>query len=366
VLVSIIINNYNYGRFLAATISSALNQTYGSTEVIVVDDGSTDESRDVITSFGDRVHAILKPNGGQASAFNVGYEASRGEIIVFLDSDDLLNKDAIQQIVLNWSSTFSKLQFPLQGIDETGNSVGIVVPKARLSEGDVLPELLRTGSYSTAPTSGNAFRREFLAQVMPIPERNWISHADCYIIHLAPFFGLIGRLDLVLGKYRFHTNSLSLSSFLTGGKISTDKVRQQITRFDKQTEFLQDMATIKGVSMSAETIMNSYLYYKFKLALFKLDRSNYPFVGDTLASLVGIAVRKVWRAKSVGLVTKCTFTAWAFLVALAPMSMAERLIIQGISPKHRAHWLRPLVVGGRKDEATRPLVNNATFGSLRP
>src|SRR5215213_900396 len=87
-LVSVIIDNYNYGRFLREAIDSALGQTYPRVEVIVVDDGSTDDSRAVIAAYGDRVVPVLKENGGQASAFNAGFAASRGELICFLDADD--------------------------------------------------------------------------------------------------------------------------------------------------------------------------------------------------------------------------------------------------------------------------------------
>src|SRR5262245_61685550 len=89
-LVSIIINNYNYGRFLEEAINSALDQTYRKTEVIVVDDGSTDNSRQVIADHNDQIITVLKDNGGQASAFNAGFIRSHGEIIIFLDSDDIL------------------------------------------------------------------------------------------------------------------------------------------------------------------------------------------------------------------------------------------------------------------------------------
>src|ERR1700719_288784 len=87
-LVSIIIPNYNYARYLRIAIDSALAQTYAPVEVIVVDDGSTDNSREVIESYGDRITPIIKTNGGHGSALNAGYAASRGEIVIFLDADD--------------------------------------------------------------------------------------------------------------------------------------------------------------------------------------------------------------------------------------------------------------------------------------
>ena len=87
-LVSIIINNYNYGRFLGKAIDSALKQTYAYTEIVVVDDGSTDNSRKVIASYGNQIIPVFKQNGGQGSAFNAGFKICNGDAICFLDSDD--------------------------------------------------------------------------------------------------------------------------------------------------------------------------------------------------------------------------------------------------------------------------------------
>ena len=88
-LVSILINNYNYDRFISQAIDSALNQTYPNVEVIVVDDGSTDNSLVVIRNYRDRITPVVKNNGGQASALNAGFSICKGEIICLLDADDL-------------------------------------------------------------------------------------------------------------------------------------------------------------------------------------------------------------------------------------------------------------------------------------
>ncbi|HMX28215.1 MAG TPA: glycosyltransferase family A protein, partial [Blastocatellia bacterium] len=98
-LASIIVSSYNYGRFLNEAIDSALGQTYANTEVIVVDDGSTDDSRQIIAAYDDRILPVLKDNGGQASAFNAGFAASRGQVVFFLDSDDVLLPTAVENAV---------------------------------------------------------------------------------------------------------------------------------------------------------------------------------------------------------------------------------------------------------------------------
>src|SRR4051812_11797773 len=98
-LASIIINNYNYALYLAAAIESALEQAYPNCEVVVVDDGSTDDSRQIIESYGSQITAIYKANGGQASALNAGFFASEGQIVLFLDADDVLLPAAMQLVI---------------------------------------------------------------------------------------------------------------------------------------------------------------------------------------------------------------------------------------------------------------------------
>jgi len=98
-LVSVIINNYNYGRYLGQAIDSVLTQTYPNIEVIVVDDGSTDGSQEIIKSYGDKIISVLKANGGHASTFNAGFAVSKGDIICLLDSDDMFFSTKVAEIV---------------------------------------------------------------------------------------------------------------------------------------------------------------------------------------------------------------------------------------------------------------------------
>jgi glycosyltransferase involved in cell wall biosynthesis len=205
--VSIIISNYNYGRFLGQAIDSALGQTCPGTEVVVVDDGSTDESRDIIARYARRVVPVLKENGGQASAFNAGLAASRGRVVIFLDSDDWLTPTAAAHAAdaLRRPGVV-KAHWPLWDVDYLGNRTGHLRPRSRLAEGDLRDVALREGPdcYVTPPTSGNAWAREFLDRVVPIPAREYRLCADAYLFGLAPLFGAMHVVDLPQGFYRLH------------------------------------------------------------------------------------------------------------------------------------------------------------------
>src|SRR5207253_5996288 len=136
-LASIIVNNYNYGRFLREAVDSALNQTYRHTEVIVVDDGSTDRSPEIIASYGERIVPVLKQNGGQNSALNAGFSLSRGDVILFLDSDDVLFPTAVRAAVDAFSEPdVVKVHWPWLEWDDYSRETGKVWWKS-LPDGDM-------------------------------------------------------------------------------------------------------------------------------------------------------------------------------------------------------------------------------------
>ena len=209
-LASIIINNYNYDVFLREAVDSALNQTYLNTEVIVVDDGSTDRSREIIASYGDQIIPVLKGNGGQASAFNAGFAASRGEVVFFLDSDDILLPTAVKNATkLFRSPDLVKVHWPLWEIDKEGRKTGQMKPQGALAEGDLREKVLREGpsTHLGPPTTGNAWARRFLERILPMPEAEYRISADSYLMELAPLFGKVKRILKPQGLYRLHEGS---------------------------------------------------------------------------------------------------------------------------------------------------------------
>ncbi|MEK6320355.1 MAG: glycosyltransferase [Acidobacteriota bacterium] len=207
---SIIITSYNYGRYLPETIDSAMSQTYPNTEVIVVDDGSADSSREIIASYGDRIIPVLKENGGQGSAFNAGFSISRGEVILFLDSDDALLPSAVERAVnLFHEPNVVKVHWPLWVIDRLGRKTGRTIPKQSLPDGDLRDLIIRDGpaSYHNPPTTGNAWSRSFLKKVMPVPEAEFRINTDTYLFTLAPLFGSFRKISEPQGYYRIHSGN---------------------------------------------------------------------------------------------------------------------------------------------------------------
>jgi glycosyltransferase involved in cell wall biosynthesis len=201
-LVSVVIGNYNYGQYLAEAIDSVLAQTYPKVELIVVDDGSTDQSRTVIESYGDRILSRFQKNGGQTEAFNTGVQYASGQIICFLDADDTFHPEKITKIVRAFQSNphWSQISHYWTTVDPQGHP--LPHRQKTLSQGDVRGLLLKYGRYKAALTSALAYRREVLYQILPIPQRR--SNADAYLMAVAPFFGAIGIIEEPLMCYRIH------------------------------------------------------------------------------------------------------------------------------------------------------------------
>jgi glycosyltransferase involved in cell wall biosynthesis len=203
---SVVITTHDYERLLPQAIESALAQTHGSTEVVVVDDGSTDGTPAVVERYAGRIVAVRKENGGQASAFNAGVAVSGGALVCFLDADDLLDPPALERAAAEYErEPFAKAHWPLRDIDARGRALGTIDPPAPLDAGDLSARIARRGpgAYVTPPTSGNLFAREVLDAIGPVPEDLRIC-ADGYLYELAPLYGRVADLGEPLGSLRRH------------------------------------------------------------------------------------------------------------------------------------------------------------------
>lgn len=207
---SCLINNYNYAQYVADAVQSALNQTVPFEEVILVDDGSTDGSTDVVLSRyrGEpRLKLICKANEGQLSCFNVGWEASTGDIIFFLDADDTYQPTYLEQ-TLRLYSCYPHVDFIFTQCRHFGPAAtetkSLDLPDSDL--GYSLIPTLYTGQWLGAPTSCLSIRRELLSKILPIPWlEDWRIRADdCLVLGASLACGAKYYHGKALVNYRLH------------------------------------------------------------------------------------------------------------------------------------------------------------------
>lgn len=243
-LVSVLIASWNYGRFVGAAIESALRQSYENLEVVVVDDGSTDDSCRVVQGYADRdlrVRLIRKPNGGAASALNRAFAESHGEIVCFLDADDLWASDKLARIVAAFRDhpDSGLATHPLEIIDGEGRRTG----EFRCVDGGLLGEdiaTLRMGHLFPV-SSGLSFRRAVLDHVMPIPEERFRSAADLAIAYAAAILTRTTFLPQMLASYRVHGDNLT-GTTLTAARVDADFVRKILSGVERTVMFADEFS----------------------------------------------------------------------------------------------------------------------------
>ena len=199
--ISTIITNYNYERFLEEALRSALGQTVAPHEVLMVDDGSTDGSRKIIeslaTEYPDRVIPIFQENAGQGAAFNAAFAASTGEVILFLDSDDVWHTDKTATVL----PALERNGFVQHNLLQNGKpyrSFIVISEHIRYMQSFGLFDFF-------VPTSGLCFRREVLEHFFPLPDNPLLKIcADAYITRLALNYSELETITDVRGVYRIH------------------------------------------------------------------------------------------------------------------------------------------------------------------
>jgi glycosyltransferase involved in cell wall biosynthesis len=321
-LVSIVVTNYNYGRYLRAAIDSALAQTYSQVEVVAVDDGSTDNSREIIESYGGRIVPVLKANGGHGSAVNAGFGASGGEILMFLDADDELLPEAVEQLVKAWRPGVAKAQFQLEVIDERGNPLGQRVPPFNgfIPNGDIRDRIVRFGEYPSPPSSGNAYARAALSRLMPLDETIWFAAAEKSLVFLTPFFGDVVSVCAPLGRYRIHDEN---DSRLKGRHLEALHRRLSAAYFIPET--IYDIAAAKGIELNLRVLDSTARRIKLRMASLRLDPKTHPVAGDTRLGLMVRGIRATIRQPDLSLRVRATQMLWFVLMGVAPKTVACRL-----------------------------------------
>ena len=346
--VSIVIDNHNYAHFLPAAIDSALSQTHPRTETVVVDDGSTDDSRQVIAAYGDRVRAVYKPNGGQASAVNAGFAESRGDVVIFLDADDSLapGTAAAAAEVFREQPDTARVQYRLAVTDANGRPTGELVPAdyVRMPSGDLSAGLMRFNNLTWwPPTSGHAFSARTLRRILPMPEEPFRIAMDYYLVRASALCGPVVSLDLVGATYRRHGANDDLRE-----RLDLEQVRSQIRLIGSAHPHLRRFAESlrrSGFPATAEDVAD-LRYVALRMMSRKLDPARHPIPGDTLAGLAARGIRVARQQSHQPLRMRLLAGLWFLAVLVAPRSRARVLGEKYAYPQTRPR-LNRLLRGGR-------------------
>jgi len=204
-IVTVLITTYNYGRFLEEAIDSVLTQVFPqeAVQIVVVDDGSTDDTAERVKRYGSKIEYFYQANGGQASALNLGISKAQGEILVLLDADDIFLPGKLARVAEAFvqNPKVGMVYHPLQEWDmQSGERRESNFP---LVSGDIHEVPGQFHSYYSHPTSCISFRLAPLKKLLPIPERIRML-ADGYPVNLIPFLTPIMALPEVLVVYRLH------------------------------------------------------------------------------------------------------------------------------------------------------------------
>lgn len=205
--VSVVIATYQGEAFVRQTVESVLRQDHPSFELIVVDDGSRDGTRELLRSFGSKLALVEQANQGVAAARNAGAARARGEWIAFLDQDDLWEQGLLSTLAAelerhdDWALVYADSWI----VDRAGVRHGRRSQHLSYAQGEVLAPLL-AGNFIPIETS--LFRRSAFLEVGGFEPR-WRFLEDYDLVLRLARRWRVGYVDRVLASYRIHERNLS-------------------------------------------------------------------------------------------------------------------------------------------------------------
>lgn len=320
--LSVVIANYNYEAYVGAAIDSALALLWPDVEVVVVDDGSTDGSLGVLQQYGERVTLLVGPNGGQRVAVNRGYAASTGDVVIFLDADDLLPTELPASLARAMTPAVSKVQFRMQRIDRVGTPIGSPFPRFEPSPS---PDLIRrwvtaTSAYPTPPGSGNAYARWFLDRIFPVVDQDIGSAADSACLAAAPFHGDVVTVPEVVVAYRQHgANDSDLLA-------DPSRFAREVDRARARWRFAQRSSGVGEAAVDERPLTRSRELLQFRVAAVRTGGSG-SLPGDGRWRLVADTVRSPFHPGPETVRSRLLGAGWCLAVLVAPRPLLRRLLV---------------------------------------
>ncbi|MGY1787286.1 glycosyltransferase family 2 protein [Geodermatophilus sp. SYSU D00698] len=326
--LSVVVTNYNYADYVATAVESALALRWDDVEVVVVDDGSTDDSAEVLQRYADRVTLLAGPNGGQRVAANRGFAASTGDVVVFLDADDVLPPELPERLVRVWGPLVSKAQFRMQRIDASGVPFGRPFPEWRPvpTPAQIRRWAERTSAYPTPPGSGNAYARWFLDRIFPLDPTTGRA-ADSGPLAAAPFHGDVVTVPDVAVAYRKHGSNDS------DVLADDDRPAREVERARDRWRFAQRSRGVSDAEIDERPLRRSRELLQFRVAAARLTPGERPLRGDGHLRLLADVLRSPLHPGPERAVARLVVAAWCLAVLVAPGRLVRSLM--------QLRWRRP-------------------------
>lgn len=321
--LSVVIPNYNYESYIADAIESALNIDWPDVEVIVVDDGSTDNSKAVIERYSRRIRSIYQPNQGQVGACNTGFAASTGEMVLFLDSDDFVDPTVAKEADAVWTDDISKVQFQMRCVSGDGTPLGSYLPQYHVvpTAQQVRAWVTATSAYPTPPGSGNIYSRKYLQKIFPLDHSGGRA-ADSCCIAAAPFLGDVITVPKPLVSYRIHGKNDGAFSAL-----DVQRFGREVTRATQLFEYARRVAKSIGITVPEDSIRFSLTLLPYRVASLKLNPLQHPWGHDGVSQLVSDLARGMRRPQGLTMKSKWVVAVWTMAVLLLPQCIARRVVL---------------------------------------
>ena len=244
-LVSVIIPNYNHARFLGDAIRSVLDQDYKNVEIIVVDDGSTDNSRDIAGQFGEQIHYIYQTNAGLSAARNTGIRVSNGSLIGVLDADDMYEPGYLSTLVAELQSNLDAdgIYCGYQFVDQENNLLPQI--EARPVASELLYEVLLDGNFFV-PES--IFLHRHVYEKVGLFDEALRACEDWDVwLRVTKKFKII------------HSHEILTRHRILAGSMSTDPLRMLTARLTVLSKHVGEEPTESGLSITHRAYGRAYL-----------------------------------------------------------------------------------------------------------
>ena len=327
--IAVVVPNFNYGRYLSQTLDSVLAQTEPFDEIVVVDDGSTDNSLEILAGYADRARIVSITNCGQLGACRAGLLTVRSDYVYFLDADDLATPGLVAGIRSSLMTGPAKLQFQLDGMDSEGGLQNSAFPTypPNYDSASMRADNACAGFYICPPTSGNVYSREVLLRmdISRFDSRGVIDGSPTLAL---PYFGDIVSINAPLARYRRHGNSMSAWS-----NPSVSLLEKELSLFRKSWE---EVKPVIGTAYPSEGLEGS---------LYVLERRLMIACLSGRIRTVGLAARFVRRLLQTNAPPrhKVMFAAWAAMLTFPAAGLRLYLIRMKRSSINRPRGMQTII-----------------------